>query len=363
MDKTIPVSPNSWPLSVVYLYLTEKCNLKCIHCWLEAEDKNVKYNEPDLNDYERFIRQAKSLGLGLIKISGGEPFIKKDLLKDLLLLCHKFSIKRFVETNGTLMSDDAAEVLRKTNTPVSISLDSISPEEHNYFRGNSSAYKMLEKGFSILEKYKIEVQTIMTLTKKNVNQIENMIEFLKKKFNITTLKVNPIIPTGRAAKLKNDGILLNAKELYKISQDLNSLSESLNFPIILHLPPAFRPLSVVFKKMCGGKCSFTNLLGILANGDISFCGVGYTRPDYIFGNILDTDLDLKKIWETNEVLKFVRDSIPQKLKGVCKTCIHKYECKGECRVFADRIYDSLDSPAPFCQELYESGNFPKTRLI
>ncbi|MCI0470230.1 MAG: SPASM domain-containing protein, partial [Candidatus Aminicenantes bacterium] len=96
---------------------------------------------------------------------------------------------------------------------------------------------------------------------------------------------------------------------------------------------------------------------------ISFCGVGYTRPGYIFGSILDTNLDLKKIWETNEVLKFVRESIPYKLKGVCEKCIHKNSCQGECRVFADHIYDSLDSPSPFCQELYDSGNFPQTRLI
>lgn len=363
MKGTALDSQNSWPLRVVYLYLTERCNLKCIHCWLEAEEKKIKYTEPSLEDYERFFSQAKILGLGLVKISGGEPLIKKDLLKELLFLIEKLSINSFVETNGTLMSPDVAEVLNKTNTPVSISLDNIDPDEHNYFRGNSSAYSMLEKGFSILEKYKVKVQTIMTLTKKNVNQIGDMIEYLKKRFNIKDFKINPIIPTGRAAELKHEGILLDANELFKISHDLHSLSKSINFPIRLHVPPAFRPLPEVMQKMCGGMCSFPNLLGILANGDISFCGVGYNRPEYIFGNIFDINLDLKRIWKTNEVLKFVRESIPQKLKGVCEVCIHKNECKGECRVFADQTYGSLDAPAPWCQELYDSGNFPGTRLI
>ncbi|MCI0470688.1 MAG: radical SAM protein, partial [Candidatus Aminicenantes bacterium] len=292
-------NPTSWPLGVVYLYLTEKCNLKCVHCWLEAEDKNIKYKEPELADYERFIRQAKPLGLNLVKVSGGEPLIRKDLLKELLLLCKDLSIRNVVETNGTLITDDAAEVLKKTNTPISISLDSIDPDEHNLFRGAPTAFKRLENGLSILEKYQVEVQAIMTLTRNNVDQVEKMIDFLKKKLNIRNLKINPVIPTGRAAKIKDKDIFLNAAELYHVSQDIHALSESMKFPILLHLPPAFRPLSAVAKKLCGGKCSFTTLLGLLANGNISFCGVGYTRPGYIFGSILDTNLDLKKIWETN----------------------------------------------------------------
>jgi radical SAM protein with 4Fe4S-binding SPASM domain len=203
----------------------------------------------------------------------------------------------------------------------------------------------------------------MTLTRKNVDQVENMIDFLKKKLNIKNLKINPVMPTGRAAKIKDKEIFFNAKELYQVSQDIHALSESLKFPILLHLPPAFRPLSDVTKKLCGGNCSFPNLLGVLANGDISFCGVGYTRPEYIFGSILDENYDLKNIWDTNEVLKFVRESIPHQLKGVCGKCIHKNGCRGECRVFADQIFNSLDSPFPYCQELYDSGNFPQTRLI
>lgn len=352
-----------WPLTVVYIYLTERCNLKCVHCWLDASDKKINYKEPEIKHYLRFLQQARKLGLGLVKISGGEPLLRKKILIELVMKCKEMEINSCVETNATLITEEIGSALASANTGVSISMDFIDPKMHNEFRGSDKAFEMMEKGLYILRKHNIRVEAIMALTKENVCQIEDIIKYLKNRSNVYEIKVNPVMPLGRAAKLEEKGLLFKPSELLDVSYKLHDLSKSINFPIKLHVPPSIRPLSAVVSGLCGGKCSFPNLLGILGNGNISFCGIGYEKPEFCFGNIQSEKLDLDKIWRTTQILKEIRKDIPNNLKGVCSKCMHKISCKGECRIYAEFIYKSFDAPFPTCQNLYEEGIFPETRLI
>ena len=63
------------------------------------------------------------------------------------------------------------------------------------------------------------------------------------------------------------------------------------------------------------------------------------------------------------MLKKLRESVPEKLEGVCGRCILKYFCMGEC-VAENYVRErSLTAPFYFCKEAYDQGIFPETRLI
>jgi radical SAM protein with 4Fe4S-binding SPASM domain len=103
------------------------------------------------------------------------------------------------------------------------------------------------------------------------------------------------------------------------------------------------------------------LLGILADGRVSFCGMGYRARDYVFMRADAPSLD--EVWNDDPQLQEVRRLLPAGLQGVCANCVARSACQGGCRAEAYEIYGSLTAPSPACQQLYEAGLFPVQRLV
>jgi molybdenum cofactor biosynthesis enzyme MoaA len=65
------------PLNTLYLYLTEGCNLRCRHCWIEPPHQSARRQYPTLEPglLRHILHQAKPLGLSSVKLTGGEPLM------------------------------------------------------------------------------------------------------------------------------------------------------------------------------------------------------------------------------------------------------------------------------------------------
>ena len=104
-----------YPLNSIYLYVTDRCNLRCKHCWIEplycedCEDNNN--NEFNLKYLKKAIEDAREIGLNRVKVTGGEPFLRKDII-DIIEYLHAQNITVDIETNGTLVNKEIVEVLR-----------------------------------------------------------------------------------------------------------------------------------------------------------------------------------------------------------------------------------------------------------
>jgi MoaA/NifB/PqqE/SkfB family radical SAM enzyme len=85
------------PLFRIGLFLTERCNIKCSHCWFSCgPDKTAKVSKTQAEDY---IKQALGLGAQWISFTGGEPFLEFELLVDLVSFSYKLGLKTEVVTN------------------------------------------------------------------------------------------------------------------------------------------------------------------------------------------------------------------------------------------------------------------------
>jgi radical SAM protein with 4Fe4S-binding SPASM domain len=126
--------------------------------------------------------------------------------------------------------------------------------------------------------------------------------------------------------------------------------------------PAFHSLtSICGGRVVGGRCGFKHLLGILADGRVSFCGMGYRAREYVF--MQAGDASLEEVWNDDPQLQHVRRLLPERLEGVCANCVARSACQGGCRAEAYEIYGSLTAPSPACQQLYDAGLFPIQRLV
>jgi pyrroloquinoline quinone biosynthesis protein E len=351
-------------LSSLYIYLTDECNLKCIHCWQSAPlaGKGV-YSALEFDTCRNFLDTTLEMGLKNITFSGGEPLLNPEFHK-FVEYFHKNHIGVTVETNGMLILDEPIlQTIKDYNVFCAISIDGINPDTHNKHRGNPFAFKKTVQGIDALEREKIKYQLIMSISRFNYHELIPLLDFVKQNWpHCAQFKINMISASGRALKMKKKGLLFQPGEYMQITEDIAALIEQYPFHIMLHLDPVFFSFkSLMLKFSCGGHCGYKSSLSILANGNVSICSLGKQVPKYIFGHV--SSIDVKEIWNTNPILKDIHEDTHTKLKGICSNCIFRKQCLGGCRAEALCAYDDFFAPHPRCQEFYESGKFPGSRLI
>ncbi|TRZ95964.1 radical SAM protein [bacterium] len=346
---------NNFKLNTVYFYICGGCNLTCRHCWIKPESA---VNDLDLEGVKEVVDQIKETGANSVKISGGEPFLRKDIFQALEYMRQK-ELKIIIETNGTLIKDAEANQLKKLGVSfISVSIDSPDALFHDEFRGLNGAWDSTVRGAKALIKAGFSLQIIASIYRKNVADIERLALFAEG-LGASSLKLNPITCTGRAEELIKNEEFLGIKELINLENYIQSdLQPRIKPRILLDIPFAFKKISVIRNNRCA--CGLLGMIGVLSDGTISLCGIGTTIDELNMGNIKSNKL--KDVWENNPIVNFIRENIPSKLEGVCGRCIFKKLCLGKCRAAAYHDSRSLTAPFFMCQEAYEDGLFPQTRL-
>ena len=179
-------------LNTMYFYLTSYCNLNCIHCWLSPAyiNKDKAPTEAPFETLKDIIDQALPLGLRSIKVTGGEPFLSKNIFK-LISYAAKKKLGVIIETNGTLINDSKARFLKENNVKVvSISLDGPNKKIHEALRGANSFEKAVA-GIKLLKEYGINLQVIMSIYKNNIKYVEDTINIAESS-GADSFKINPV---------------------------------------------------------------------------------------------------------------------------------------------------------------------------
>ncbi len=151
------------PLTVIW-ELTRRCNLNCIHCYIPFEDRcqpRSKHPELSLDEIKKILNQLRSLGCMYIVFTGGEPFLRSDILK-ILESARKMGFEVRVFTNGTLLlsKKDIIPYLKKLGiSAVEISLygpqkvhDGITQIKGSYSKTISAIESCLSAGIKVVLK-------------------------------------------------------------------------------------------------------------------------------------------------------------------------------------------------------------------
>jgi SynChlorMet cassette radical SAM/SPASM protein ScmF len=350
-------------LTFLYIYLTDECNLSCIHCWQSAPlAGRGEYSHLKLAECKKFLNDTIAEGLRNITFSGGEPLLNTEF--------HKFAeyfnennIHMSLETNGMLIEGKILNTIKKCNVYCAVSLDGVKPETHNKQRANKYAYQKTVQGIAKLEKAKIPYQLIMAISKFNYDELDPLLDWAAKNCKYCNkFKINIVNPSGRAGKMDKKGLLFNADEVPIISDEVAALIGKYPIEISLHVDPAFVSFkNFQLKYTCGGDCGYLSSLSILANGNVSICSMGKQVDKYVFGHV--STIDVKDAWGKNTFLNDMHENTHTKLKGICSNCIFRKQCLGGCRALALSTYGDFFAPHPRCQAYYDAGKFPASRLI
>jgi len=119
-------------INYLRLSVTDRCNLRCRYCMpAEGVCKLSRHDILRFEDLHRIASQAIALGLEKIRVTGGEPLIRKGIVSFLEKLS---AIPRLSElvltTNGILLAPMAADLRRAGAQRLNVSLDSLQPETY-----------------------------------------------------------------------------------------------------------------------------------------------------------------------------------------------------------------------------------------
>lgn len=200
-------------INYLRISLTKNCNLKCIYC-LPEKMEHIKEDELSLEDILKIVKNAIKLGINKIRLTGGEPLLRKDLIeivKEIKLLGID---EIYITTNGILLEEKLENLKKAGLKGINISLDTLEKELFKKItRGGS-----LDKVISGLLKAKdmgFEIK-INSVIMKGINE-NSIVDLGKitKKYNIDVRFIE-LMPMGEGKKY----IGINNKEIYKELEEI-----------------------------------------------------------------------------------------------------------------------------------------------
>lgn len=316
------------------LQITEKCNLRCEHCFVSSTETGNLIGYKDILD--KVIPQFVDNSIAKVTITGGEPLIHPKLYEIVKSMTTN-GISVGICTNATLITDDICELFSTlNNVHFNASLDGFSEMSHGRFRGSisSNIFKRTITGLNLLSDYKL-LQGILC-TPNIFTPLEEYAEicnFAREKHARYVL-FNPLSEFGRG---ENNIELAYSADLMEELKALTLKYISTSFEVVYIRFPNTNRLP-----LC--KCPAGDITYIFTNGDVAICPYmafsskdrisQYNYDSFIIGNIFERSFDY------NDAIE--RYSFPVSYNDVCKSCSNR-ECMKGC--FAARIAKGLSLAA------------------
>jgi MoaA/NifB/PqqE/SkfB family radical SAM enzyme len=311
---------------------TDKCNLRCIHCWQRAFEKiDSSYELADEKLFE-IVREAIKFGVEEFEITGGgEPLIRKELTSKIMEIIKKNKKFGNITTNGILFnSDDVRKIVKIGWDRITFSLDGPDAKTNDSIRGKGS-FENVMKSINLFNQMKRRMKRRLptlkfnvVINKKNYNKIGKMIE-LAKEVNCSIVHFDSLTVHSEIGKK----IRLTKKqeeEFDKYVDTTKKLAESLRILTDINsLTSVFLEKSNEMEEILereGDSKDFFSLvcyepwwhLVIKTNGTVQPCCLYDEKEENV------KNKSLRKIW-FGEFFENIRENIKQKqLSKYCSIC-------------------------------------------
>jgi radical SAM protein with 4Fe4S-binding SPASM domain len=331
---------------VIQYEVNDACNLRCSHCYhgLKVIPKSTIGLERLLSDIEALHEALGKDYTILIRLSGGEVFLRKDLMSLLTRILMQ-GYATVVLTNGTLITaENAADLAIREPHLVQISLDGPSDTIHDAIRGKGQ-FARAWQGIKRLQAEGQPVSIGYTLMQDHNDHPDHFRTLLQLAHTEGLAKVNfsRIFPQGDAHQvpeyaythgLKFKQVLEN---LLSVAAEFPHLPIVIKDPLINNLETAF-PAHVTTDVCCYIRKDY---LSVTANGNVHAC----RKLEKPIGNLLQDTL--LNIWQNNHLLQQMADR-RQYMSGKCRTCPINDQCQGGCLAASYGLTGQLFIPDPAC---------------
>lgn len=345
---------------VVVWSVTRSCNLKCMHCYANSENKKYE-GELDTQEALRLIDEMAEMKVPVILFSGGEPLARPDIFQLAEYAICK-GIRITFSTNGTLIDEAAARRIKELGVGyVGISLDGIG-EVHDYFRNRTGAFELAMRGVRNCISQGQKVGLRFTMNRHNIAQLPLIFELMEKE-GIQRACFYHMVYTGRGSlsdDISHEETRAALDYIFEKARDFNrrGLQKEL-LTVDNHADAVYlymkalelneeRAADILRKlRMNGGNRTGIAICNIDHQGNVH---PDQFTPDVTFGNVKQEAF--RDIWfGSHPVLTGLRDRKPL-LSGRCGSCRYLDICNGNFRSRSLAVHGDLwaDDPACFLRD-------------
>jgi uncharacterized protein len=344
LSSTRPQTLSAW------LHLTDRCNLHCAYCYLPHTGSDMS-STTGCAVVRAVVRSAQAHGYRRVKLkyAGGEPLLRLSLIEALhrqaqsLAAEHELEIEGVVLSNGTLLTDDAAERIRACGLNLMISLDGLGKfhDRQRPFADGRGSFETVARAITTALNHDIVPDISVTVSGRNAAGLADLVAWILSKnlpFSFNLYRENGYSATQKDLRLEEERIITGMLAAYRAIEDdlpsrslLASLADRAN-------------LSFPHRHTCSAGRSY---LAFTPQGNVAKCQMDMAHP---VTNCHVTD----PLAVTQQSPIGLRNPDVDE-KQECADCLWRYRCGGGCPIQAHRASGRYDAPSPNCtiyQALY-----------
>ncbi|MDB3995935.1 GTP 3',8-cyclase MoaA [Candidatus Pelagibacter sp.] len=291
----------------IRLSISDVCNFKCGYCLPDGYKIDRSDNRKFLNIEEigRLAKALSELGVSKIRLTGGEPTVRKDFFEIIKIIKENSGIKKTVMTTNGYRLDKIADDIKNSGLDgVNISIDSLNADTFKKITGHDRLEEIL-RGIKNLQKLNFKNIKINAVLLKGVNDSEkdfdDWAEFLKN--NEIDFRYIELMQTGDNIDYFNN-YHVPAKKFTDYLNNNNWIIQTFGKdagPSKNYLNPKFKGKFGVIAPYSKDFCKSCNRLRITAKGDLRLC---------LFGN---TGINIRHLMQKDNQIEELKDLILKQL--------------------------------------------------
>lgn len=330
------VSSQPLGLQGAYLHVTQRCNLECVGCYSYDDARKDAVDAP-LSSIKRALDELARGGVTTLHISGGEPFLRKDLA-DIVIYAKQDCEMSFVTvlSNGTCIDQEQLKKMAPYVDRVSVSFDGYSSQSPAYIR-QQQRFDQLVEAIEAIKESGINAHIIATIHAKNIDDVVQynlLAERLGVTLNLSLLSC-PASSEGLGALAPDDEAL---KLLGKSVLGLGSENKT----VVMDAPVG---MNINAKQCCG---TGRNTVSVGADGTVYPCHILHAF-EFSMGNLFEDSIE--NIF-SSETAQFLSNLSVNDFED-CKECSYRWVCGGGCRGRSYSTFGNLKSKDGYCSMIIE----------
>lgn len=300
----------------LHLYLTNKCNLFCPHCYMFSGQSDK--NELTTEQITTLIYNYKTIAKGTrLTFSGGEPTIRTDFLK-IVKYASELGMEIKLLTNGALLTKKIIETLSQYISSVQISIDGFSEMSNATIRGKNHFQKALDSLDCFIQNG-VEASVAITPSYSILKQhIDDYVDFSNRLVEKYKDKAFCVKFTEGLSKGRN----INPSK--EENANYSKLIKSIQTRIYGFEYEFVHFVEIMSNDIINDNCMF-GVFAVASNGDVYFCPeIGKLHPvanikNDSFYDIMQKSLAVEKATSVTQL-------------APCRDCELRYICGGGCRI-------------------------------
>lgn len=309
-------------LTELWVHTNNSCNLTCGHCLVSSEPDGDKGLSTSL--LRDIITQASSLGAKRFFFTGGEPFLRKDILKIIDHVLRVPEARLVILTNGILLRDSLLKELKKRDRDrlwLQISLDGSTSEVNDRIRGQGSFERIMRGiGESVASGMQVTITTV--ITKENLNDIPEVTTLVGKLGG----KRHHLLWLHKRGRVLEDVVdpTPQVEKVIEVMRKTQEVSRSMGVMVDNGEALKARLRSPAGTKWDLSKAAISSLC-VYSDGNVYPSAAMVNVSELLCGNI--RELSLEDIWRESKVSRMFRKATV-KDKETCRECPFRFVCGG-----------------------------------